>query len=35
LAKKQNFFMKLSKNTDWRVAYEPNNTNEKIVVCKN
>jgi hypothetical protein len=27
--------MNLSKNTDWRVTYEPNNTIEKIVVCKN
>ena len=33
--KETKFFMKLSKNTDWRVAYEPNNTTEKIVVCKN
>jgi hypothetical protein len=33
--KETKFFMKLSKNIDWRVAYEPNNTIEKIVVYKN
>ena len=34
--KKMGHFYKFwqSKNTDWRVAYEPNNTIEKIVVCK-